>query len=164
MCRCRALCAKSFRPAAPFDPCSYPRSPAARHRPATAPAPAPARAAAAPPNMRLGPCPPTPRRRRVLDPRWRRPRGIRSRSSSTRIRRTMRLRTASTFDRINRPMSTFRLPSTILIARRPKRPSSIWEQLWLWVPLVVSFSWLLSSRRSSSWSEGECQDSPLKLD
>lgn len=163
MCRCRVLCAKSFRPGAPFDPYSYPRSPAARHPPATAPA-APARAAAAPPNMRLDPCPPTPRRRRVLDPRWRRPRGIRSKSSSTRIRRTMRLPTASTFARINRPMSTFRLPSTIPIARRPKRPSSILERLWLWVPLVASFFWLLSSRRLSSWSEGECQDSPLKLD
>lgn len=156
MCPCLELCAKSSHLVELCAPCSFPRSPAAR-RPQAAPA---AVAAPAPP-----PAPRsmlhlrsrhTLRRRHAHVPRWRRRRATRSRSFRTRIHRTTRSPTASTFARTSHPMSTFPSPSTIPIARKPRRPSSIWAPLWPWALLVALSSLLRSSPRLSSWSEGEC--------
>lgn len=158
MCPCLELYAKSSHHVAPCDPCSFPRSQAARLQQA-----APVAAAAAP--IRLRPArhsmqhlrsPHTLRRHHAHDPHWRRRHATRSRSSRTRIHRTTRSPTASTYARTNRPMSTFHSPSTIPIARRPRRPSSIWAPLWPWVLSVALSFWLRLSPPSSSWSEGEC--------
>lgn len=146
MSLCPALSGRSSHHAALSVPCSYPRSRAAAHRQR--------RQCLRPPStyLSLRRCPPPmPRRRRAAVPAalpWRRPRRIPSRSLPTRIHRTMRSPTASTSSKINHRMSTFRLPSTIPIARRPRRPSSIWAPLWLWALSVASFSWPPSSQRS----------------
>lgn len=161
MCLFLALYAKSSHHVALCVPCSFPRSQTAR-RPQAAP---PVAAAAAPFPPRPAPphsmllrlqSPPMRRHHHAHVPHWRQRHATHSRSSRTRIRRTMRSPTASTFARINRPMSTCPSPSTIRIARRPRRPSSIWAPLWPWVPLVVLSFWLRLSPPSSSWSEGEC--------
>lgn len=160
MCLCRVRCAKSSHHVALCVPCSFPRSQTAR-RPQAAP---PAAAAApfhprpAPHSMllRLQSNPRMHRHHHAHVPHWRQRHATHSRSSRTRIRRTTRSPTASTFARINRPMSMSPSPSIIPIARRPRRPSSIWAPLWLWVPLVALSFWLRLSPPSSSWSEGEC--------
>lgn len=156
MCPCLELSAKSSHLVALCDPCSFPRNPAARRPQAASAAAAAPVHPPAPHSMLHHRSRHTLRRRHAHVPRWRRRHATRSRSYKTRIRRITRSPTASTFARTSRPMSMFPSPSTIPIARRPRRPSSIWAPLWLWVLLVALSSLLRSSPRLSSWSEGEC--------
>lgn len=148
MClQCLAPFARSSHHDAQFVQCSYRRSRTAHRLPCRPP----------PIRCHRNHRPPThPHHRaardqvvlRIAPAKWRQPRGIHSRSSPIRIRKTTRSPTVSTSSRTSRPMSTCPSPSIIPTARRPRRPNLIWAPSLLWALLVVSSSWPPSSQRS----------------